>query len=1134
MAIYQSLAAFGVRQLVDGALNTVGLSAGGEAVVALLAARFTDHSRKLTVALQTANERAWKALEIALAGDSFWDRCKVVLASGDDKAFREQVRTFLDGNQLSADNAGVRGVCLQELRSARKNKLLAGGSLDAKELAKQAGAFAGFADPQAVLTAEWQAVDRMADELRQGGYANLAQLVSSRPPQGMPLLVVAVRFFFRRQVETDQELFHGLAFAQLERLGQSQDAGFSALDAALTQHGQRLESLLGEIQSVVVETHGAVLDLQDQIEGQSEQVRQIGRDVQKLLEQHQLQRRELRPGDSLSIRNDNERQLVKQLVARYRTLPEGDRKEVPSLLNAIGKLEVVAGDFDAAQKDFQAVALLEQDNKGKAEGHYNYYLASLERREWQTALPALIKAVKLDGKRFAPFPVGKYQPLRILGAGGFGVAFLCKHKYMDAQVVVKTLALEELGRDADKVFTEAQVLRQLEHPAIIRISECGYVDAVKKSRPYLLMDYFQGDTLEAYVKKNGPMAVDDLIAVGRQVADGLHAAHAKGILHRDVKPANLLIHEEEKGWKVKVIDFGLALKQKVVQKSANASTSKQSKTLIGESIAGTVDYAAPEQMGKLEGVAPGPYSDVYGWAKTCCYALFQTTQPLMKHWKSVPTALAELLEKCLDEDHTKRPQGFADVLTALDNMKAKPDPAPTRRRAERAIQVVEVVEETPKRGTASRLPLWIGGGAAAAAVFALAAAIVLMLVLRFRTAGTLVVEVDQPGAWVYVDGKQVAVTQFGDKERIEVQVPEGLRQLRVVKNGFTMFTKDFTIKSAATETIQVRLEPAPVAAIGARPPRLPERPTGIDDPKTSSNAPKAASLPTDAPSLIALLDSEPPFHPQFVAVMEALIPLKDEKGAEAVARYLADSFHGQDAARGLRAMGPIAEEAVAGYINHKDAGVRERAASLLKGYGTKPEVILPVMIADLSAPEAEQRKSACEWLTNTSVVEANQKEVARALDKLLDDPGPFGNVRQAAARAEAVWGDKDSVPALIRAMKKERSDVWQQCVDALVALKDERAVVPLILETQNFFHKDAARKALMALGPLVETALDNIVTDATASATDRVAACQLLADPGVGVGTAKSLPALTAASKDANADVKKTAAAALAVVKKRS
>ena len=313
----------------------------------------------------------------------------------------------------------------------------------------------------------------------------------------------------------------------------------------------------------------------------------------------------------------------------------------------------------------------------------------------------------------------------------------------------------------------------------------------------------------------------------------------------------------------------------------------------------------------------------------------------------------------------------------------------------------------------------------------------------------------------------------------------------------------------------------------------------LADPNGDTRDAAAGALKTwgdkdNVPGLIALLESEPPFLKHFGPAMDALAAMKDERGAEAVARCLPNLFHREEAVRGLRAMGPIAEKAVAGYITHPDNWVRDQASLLIKGYGTKPEVLLAAVIADLSAVEAEQRKAACEWLAKTPMVEANQKEAARALDRLLADPNPFGNIRQAAAKAEAVWGDKDSVPALIRAMKKENSDVWQESVDALVALKDERAVVPLILETQNFFHKDQARKALIQMGPLVETALDNIVGDSTAPAADRVVACRLLADPSVAIGSAKSLPALTTASKDANADVKKTAAAALAVVKKRS
>ena len=136
-----------------------------------------------------------------------------------------------------------------------------------------------------------------------------------------------------------------------------------------------------------------------------------------------------------------------------------------------------------------------------------------------------------------------------------------------------------------------------------------------------------------------------------------------------MKPANLLVRKEAAGWQVKIIDFGLAMPQKVAETSQKASTARQRETMIGSSIAGTLDYGAPEQMGRRKEPV-GPYSDVYGWAKTCCYALFQTTQPLMKHWKSVPEPLAELLETCLEEDPNNRPQGFLEILTALDGLAA--------------------------------------------------------------------------------------------------------------------------------------------------------------------------------------------------------------------------------------------------------------------------------------------------------------------------------------------------------------------------------------------------------------------------------------------------------------------------------
>jgi hypothetical protein len=198
------------------------------------------------------------------------------------------------------------------------------------------------------------------------------------------------------------------------------------------------------------------------------------------------------------------------LVARYRTLPEADRRQVPALLAAVGKLEVVAGDFEAAQKDFQQAAALVEDNRLKAESHHNAYQAALERKDWAGAFKEFVATVRLDPRRFAPFPVGRFTVKRILGAGGFGVAFHCRHRHMDAEMVVKALRLDDLGRDAGEVFNEAHALRQIDHPNIIKLTDCGWVDAAAKSRPFVVMDYFPGGTLEEHVRNHGPMPAAEI------------------------------------------------------------------------------------------------------------------------------------------------------------------------------------------------------------------------------------------------------------------------------------------------------------------------------------------------------------------------------------------------------------------------------------------------------------------------------------------------------------------------------------------------------------------------------------------------------------------------------------------------
>jgi serine/threonine protein kinase len=671
MSVFQSLSVVALRQLVSTAGSAVGLGTTTDVIIDSLTKRFTDHSQKLTKALQTANERAWKALEIALAGDSLLDRCKSTLASAEDRAFSEQLSAFLAESPLrkvKADQQQFLRRALEELRSARANRMLIQGSVPPAELAQQTGAFASFRDPQALLNAELKLVEGIAAELKDT--CPKLCVVLTHPKLTPNILVTAVRYFFRREVETDTELFHGLAIAKLEALQEGQERGFASLTDALTQQGRRLEGLLddllekvGDIQARTAETNVMVRGLVDQ--------------VQQLVARSQLQNREVRPSDSLSIRNDAERQLVKNLVLQYRALPAEEQRN-PALLNNLGKLQVVVGDFKEAQRDFQAVATMTPDPKAQAEAYFNAYQAALEQKAWAEALASLRQAIALDAGRFAPFPLETYEPQKILGAGGFGVAFLCNHTFMGDRVVVKTLRSEELDCDVNRVFAEARALRQVDHPSIIRILHCGYADPAR-TRAFLVMDYFDGVNLESYIAERGTLSYEDMLAVASHIAAALQAAHAREILHRDVKPENVLVRRDASGWQVKLIDFGLALRPEALERPPSTS-GPRAQTTIGKSIAGTLHFAAPEQMGQGQppGVAVGRYSDVYGFGRTCYYALFQTPSPDREEEDDLPPAWGALLRQCTRRDATKRHQDFTAVLGGLAQVRealmAKPTP----------------------------------------------------------------------------------------------------------------------------------------------------------------------------------------------------------------------------------------------------------------------------------------------------------------------------------------------------------------------------------------------------------------------------------------------------------------------------
>jgi serine/threonine protein kinase len=488
----------------------------------------------------------------------------------------------------------------------------------------------------------------MAAALKEKGYAYLGWLLDLQVHHRTSLLVVAVRYFFRRQVEEDAELARGLTFDELKGLSQTQAEGFRNLHDTLKTHGEQLERMLGNLRE-------AITDIGRDIQ----RVRQVQEQVLEILKKRQMNDRPVRPEDSRTIQTDEERKEVQELVRIYRNLPANLRAQAPALLNDLGKIKIAMGDFEGARQDFREAATLPSEPPAQAEAHHNAYWAALQGDQLDEALHELRQALALDPARFAPFPLEQYEPQRILGAGGFGVTFLCHDQLMKGQVAVKSL-IAGGGCDPSTVFQEAGALDQLHHPAIIPLRGRGYADA-GRTRPYLVMEYFPGQTLERYVKDNGPVPLGEFKSLARRIAEALQAAHGKGILHRDVKPANVLVRRAGEDWEIRLIDFGLAVRQQVLDTAS---------TVRNAGITGTLDYAAPEQLGRVPGARIGPAADVYGFARTCCSALFGTPAPLPQDWKKVPPALAGLLGECLVQSPVDRLGDFAQVLERLKRIRA--------------------------------------------------------------------------------------------------------------------------------------------------------------------------------------------------------------------------------------------------------------------------------------------------------------------------------------------------------------------------------------------------------------------------------------------------------------------------------
>jgi len=197
--------------------------------------------------------------------------------------------------------------------------------------------------------------------------------------------------------------------------------------------------------------------------------------------------------------------------------------------------------------------------------------------------------------------LGPYEIIAPLGAGGMGEVYRARDTRLDRTVAIKILP-QHLSANPiakDRFAREARTIASLNHPNICHLYDVGSQDGVS----YLVMEYLEGSTLADRLCR-GPLSLTETIKVGAEICEGLSTAHRSGVLHRDLKPGNIMLTKTG----AKLVDFGLA-KATAIASSVDASLSTISKPLTGAgTIVGTFWYMSPEQ---LEGREADARSDVF-------------------------------------------------------------------------------------------------------------------------------------------------------------------------------------------------------------------------------------------------------------------------------------------------------------------------------------------------------------------------------------------------------------------------------------------------------------------------------------------------------------------------------------------
>ncbi len=303
---------------------------------------------------------------------------------------------------------------------------------------------------------------------------------------------------------------------------------------------------------------------------------------------------------------------------------------------------------------------------------------------------------------------GSYQVLSIVGVGGSSQVYKAKHVFLGRPVAIKVLLASHVGSDEQvkRFLQESRAVSSLHHENIVSLYDFGLTD---DGRPFLVMDYLEGTSLYDLIKTSGPLEAMRTVKIFKQVSEALHHAHQKGIVHRDIKPGNIVLqNDEDKEDVAKLVDFGLV---KIMSWAALDAFHHTQQGIVF----GSPRYMSPEQCADktvdtrsdiyslgaslYEALSGRPPFEGESVAALMVKHLHETPKSLMElaPKANIPSGLNDIVQKALRKDPAERHQSMNELINEFEDLtgikKERKAPKITRQRKDRTSILVVDDEE---------------------------------------------------------------------------------------------------------------------------------------------------------------------------------------------------------------------------------------------------------------------------------------------------------------------------------------------------------------------------------------------------------------------------------------------------------